>query len=96
MEADIAIGTPITYHDSPIGFIERAERSAQTGQVQALILRSGRSPALLRIGSQFVQRTADGTWRVDPDLELDALEQEAMESGVLPPVGAHLADGPTA
>jgi hypothetical protein len=93
MQADIPTGTVITYRDAAIGSIERVERSAQTGEVEALLLRSGRSPALLRIAARFVQPGAGGSWRVDPNLSLDAMEQEAMDSGVLPPVGEHLSDG---
>jgi hypothetical protein len=96
MQAEIANGTVITYHDTAIGSVECVERSPQTGDIAAVVLRSGRSPSLLRIAARFVQPDGPGRWRVDPALELDALEQAAMDSGVLPPVGEHLADaGPT-
>ena len=31
-------------------------------------------------------------WRIDPNIQLDAIEQEAMDAGVLPPQGEHLTD----
>src|SRR5438045_1405438 len=80
MQADIANGTLITYHEETIGTVERVERNVENGQVEALILRSGRSPSLLRIEATFVQ--PDGTgWRIDPNLQLDTIEQEAMDAG---------------
>jgi hypothetical protein len=91
MQDDISEGSLITYRGDPVGSIERVERNATTGQVEALILRSGRSPALLRIAAAFVQPDGPG-WRIDPDLQLDAIEQEAMDSRVLPPQGEHLTD----
>jgi len=91
MQADIANGTLITYHGETVGSVERVERSTETGQVEALILRSGRSPSLLRIAATFVQ-PEDAGWRIDPNLQLDAIEQEAMDAGVLPPQGEHLTD----
>jgi hypothetical protein len=91
MQADIPDGSLITYRGETVGSIERVERNAETGQVEALILRSGRSPALLRIAANFVQPDGPG-WRIDPNLQLDAIEQEAMDAGVLPPQGEHLTD----
>jgi hypothetical protein len=91
MEIDISDGSLITYRGETIGSIERVERNMSTGAVEALILRSGRSPSLLRIAAAFVQQDGPG-WRIDPDLLLDAIEQEAMDAGVLPPQGEHLTD----
>ncbi len=92
MQADIPTGTELRYHGATIGFIERVECHADSGQLEAFILRSGRSPSLLRIAAAFVQPDGPGRWRIDPDLALDSLEQEALDSGVLPPVGEHLGD----
>jgi hypothetical protein len=91
MQADSSGGTLISYRGETVGSIERVERNIETGQVEALILRSGRSPSLLRIAATFVQPDGLG-WRIDPYLELDAIEQEAMDAGVLPPQGEHLTD----
>jgi len=91
MQADIPNGTLITYHEETVGSVERVERNIETGQVEALILRSGRSASLLRIAASFVQPDGPG-WRIDPNLQLDAIEEEAMDAGVLPPQGEHLTD----
>jgi len=96
MQTEIPIGTPITYHDEPIGSIEGVEHDRRSGQVQAFIVRSGRSPSLLRIGATAVEPDGGGGYRLAPGVELDTLEREAIDSGRLPPEGAHLDDaGPT-
>jgi hypothetical protein len=92
MQNEIPIGTVISYHDTSVGSIERVERNAATGQMEALILRSGRSPGLLRIAAAFIRPDGPAGWQIDPNLALDSLEQEALDSGVLPPVGEHLGD----
>jgi hypothetical protein len=84
MQADFADGTLITYRGEAVGSIERVERNIETGQVEALVLRSGRSPSLLRIAATFVQPDGPG-WRIDPNLPLDVIEQEAMDAGCCHP-----------
>src|SRR5688572_18397597 len=91
MQTEIPNGTLITYREETIGSVERMGRNIETGQVEALILRSGRSPSLLRIAAAFVQADGPG-WRIDPNLRLDAIEQSAMDAGVLPPQGEHLTE----
>ena len=92
MSIDIPSGTLITYHGHEVGSVERVEPGTQSGRPEAVVLRSGRSPSLLRIAADLLQPDEGTMWRIDPSVELDALEEEAMESGVLPPSGTHLAD----
>jgi hypothetical protein len=94
MTVDRLLGAPLTYRDLAVGSIESVERDTSTGAVQALLVRSGRAADLIRIDAQLVELDNDsGQWRIDPDAPLDMLEQEAMDSGRLPPLGPHLSDG---
>ena len=91
MQADIPSGTLITYHGQAVGSVERVEPTPP-GAVEAVIVRSGRSPSLLRIAAALLQPDGPTMWTIDPSVELDAIEEEALESGVLPPTGTHLVD----
>jgi hypothetical protein len=92
MTGDIKIGASVARGGESFGAVEQVLKDEGTGEISAVLVRSGRADYLVRVPAQFLQRESDSRLVLVPSAPLDELEREAVESGRLPPTGEHLED----
>lgn len=103
----IVPGDRLLYRGMTLGWVEKALLDESSGELLAVLLRSGRADYLLRVPGSCVATpatcrrgrpwcpTAEAPSCVclKEDVEFDDLERLAVESGVTPPIGEHFTDG---
>jgi hypothetical protein len=89
-------GAGVEANGEVIGSVERIVTWPDSDQLQAVLVRHGRSDYLLRIPAEYLIVDSDYRLRLDGRLDLNAVERIAVESGRTPPTGEHIRDaGPT-
>jgi hypothetical protein len=91
MTSQILPGATVEYLGVPVTSVERALNDHGSGQLVAVLVRGGRADYLLRIPSDYLIVESPSRLQLNPDCELDDMEQIAVESGRTPPVGEHFA-----
>lgn len=92
MPSEIQIGARLEYRGATVGWVEAVQIDPRRGTIEAVLVRSGRANYLLRVPSVYLIIDSPSRLRIDPRHGLDELEQLALDSGLLPPIGEHLTD----
>ena len=92
MTSPIAIGAELQHDGMTIGTVERVEKDLRSGEPTSVLLRHGRADYLLRIPADMVI-SESGQLELDSSVNLDEVEQVAVDSGKTPPEGRHFEDG---
>jgi len=96
MQTEILLGASVESDNGTMGSVERVEKDPGTGALKAILVRPGRADYLLRVPAQYIKVANDSRVDLVAGSRLDDLEREALESGRLPPTGAHFTDaGPS-